>query len=74
VSPSSVERAAVVVAYAYAGIYPIARNDYATIAFALGLVALVARRYVLGGGLERRALRSACSCSRTIWSRTTPCD
>lgn len=59
VPPASVERAAVVVAYAYAGIYPIARNDYATIAFALGLVALMARRYVMGGGLERGARLSA---------------
>ena len=59
VPSSSLERAAVVVAYAYACIYPIARNDYATIAFALGLVALMARRYVLGGGLKRRARLSA---------------
>lgn len=59
VPPSSLERAAVVVAYAYAGIYPIARNDYATIAFALGLIALMARRYVLGGGLERGSRLSA---------------
>ena len=59
VPSSPVERAAVVVAYAYACIYPIARNDYATIAFALGLVALMARRYVVGGGLERRARLSA---------------
>jgi signal transduction histidine kinase len=46
-------------AYAYAAAYPVAGNDYATIAFALGLIALVARRYVLSGGPERRARLTA---------------
>ncbi len=52
-------RAAIVAAYAYAAIYPIARNDYATIAFALGLIALATRRYVVAGGPERRARLTA---------------
>ena len=52
-------RAAIVAAYAYAATYPIARNDYATIAFALGLIALATRRYVVAGGPERRARLTA---------------
>ena len=56
---SRFDRAAVVGAYAYAAAYPVAGNDYATIAFALGLIALVARRYVLWGGPERRARLTA---------------
>jgi signal transduction histidine kinase len=52
-------RAAIVAAYAYAAAYPIARNDYATMAFALGLTALATRRYVAAGGPERRARLTA---------------
>ena len=52
-------RAAIVAAYAYAATYPVARNDYATIAFALGLIALATRRYVVAGGPERRARLTA---------------
>ena len=52
-------RAAIVAAYIYAAAYPIARNDYATIAFALGLMALAARRYLAAGGPERRARLTA---------------
>ena len=59
-APSSrLFRAAIVPAYAYAAAYPIARNDYATIAFALGLTALATRRYVAAGGPERRARLTA---------------
>jgi signal transduction histidine kinase len=57
--PSRVERSAVIGAYVYAGVSPIARNDYASIAFALGLMALAARRYVAAGGPERRARLAA---------------
>ena len=56
---SPLDRAAIVVAYAYASVYPVARNDYATIAFALGLIALASRRYVVAGGPQRRACLAA---------------
>src|SRR2546422_134817 len=49
------DRAAVATAYLYAAAYPVAANDYATIAFAVALLALMARRYALAGGPERRA-------------------
>lgn len=52
---SRVEQAAVGMACAYAVAYPVADNEYATIVFALGLVALSARRYAVAGGPERRA-------------------
>jgi signal transduction histidine kinase len=52
---SRLERSAVVAAYIYAAAYPIAGNDYFTIAFALGLVALSWRRYAVAGGPEHRA-------------------
>jgi hypothetical protein len=56
---SPLDRAAVVAAYAYASVYAVARNDYATIAFALGLIALASRRYVVAGGPQRRARLAA---------------
>jgi signal transduction histidine kinase len=56
---SPLDRGAVVAAYLYAGVYPVARNDYATIAFALGLVALASRRYFAAGGPQRRACLAA---------------
>jgi signal transduction histidine kinase len=56
---SRLERASIAAAYAYAVIYPIAANDYATIGFALGLVAVSVRRYAVAGGPERRARLSA---------------
>jgi signal transduction histidine kinase len=43
------------VAYGYAAVAVVAGNPYATVAFALGLVALSAYRYVAGTGPERRA-------------------
>jgi signal transduction histidine kinase len=52
---SRVERSAVGVAYAYAAVYPVADNDYATIAFAVGLVALSIRRYSVAWRTERRS-------------------
>jgi hypothetical protein len=53
------ERIAVVAAYLYAAAYAVAENDYATIAFAFGLVAVSASRYFVAGGPERRARMSA---------------
>ena len=44
---SRLERLGIVGAYAYAVAYPVAANDEATIAFAVGLVALAARRYLV---------------------------
>ena len=76
--PSSrLDRAAVVAAYAYASVYPVARNDYATIAFALGLVALTSRRYVVAGGPQRRARLAAlvaatASGSLSCWGQDPP--
>jgi len=56
---SRLERVSVAAAYAYALIYPIAANDYATIGFALGLVLVAGRRSAIAGGPERRARVSA---------------
>jgi hypothetical protein len=56
---SRLERLAVGGAYGYAAAYPVARNNYATIAFALVLIALAARRHALSGGPERRARLTA---------------
>ena len=56
---SRLERAAIIAAYAYAAIYPIAANDYATIGFSAGLVAVAGYRYAIAGGPERRARESA---------------
>ena len=43
------------VAYGYAAVAVVAGNPYATVAFALGVVALSAYRYVAGTGPDRRA-------------------
>jgi signal transduction histidine kinase len=56
---SRLERAAVAAGYAYATVYPVARNDYATLVFAVGLVVVCSRRYAVAGGAERRARASA---------------
>lgn len=56
---SRLERAAITAAYAYAVVYPIAANDYATIGFAAGIVAVSVRRYAIASGPERRARGSA---------------
>jgi hypothetical protein len=56
---SRLELGSVAAAYAYAAIYPIARSDYATIGFAVGLVAVAAYRYAVANGTERRARLSA---------------
>jgi signal transduction histidine kinase len=53
------ERLATVSAYAYALVYPVATNDVVTIVFAVGLVALAARRYAGGRGPQRRARAGA---------------
>jgi hypothetical protein len=53
------ERVIVGAAYVYAALYPVASNDYATIAFAFGLVAVTTRRYLVAGGPERRGRLSA---------------
>jgi signal transduction histidine kinase len=53
------ERLGTVGAYVYALAYPVAGNDDATIVFALGLLALAARRYLVGRGPQRRARASA---------------
>jgi signal transduction histidine kinase len=51
---SRLDRIAIGAAYAYAAAYPLAGNDYVTIAFAFGLVALSARRAVVAGPAQRR--------------------
>jgi signal transduction histidine kinase len=53
------EQVAVAAAYVYAAVYPVAANDYATIAFALGLVAVSARSFFVASGPQRRARLSA---------------
>jgi hypothetical protein len=68
-APSSrVDRAAVVGAYAYAASYPAASNEYATIAFVVGLVALPARRCVAARGSERRARQAALAAAAAFGS------
>jgi signal transduction histidine kinase len=52
---SRLQRVGVAAAYAYAAADVVAGSNYATIIFALGLVALSARRYVEATGPERRA-------------------
>jgi len=52
---SRLERVAVGAAYAYAATYPLANNDYTTIAFAAGLIVLSIHRYSAVWGRERRA-------------------
>jgi signal transduction histidine kinase len=52
---SRLERTAVLAAYVYALAYPIAGNDPATIAFAVGLVALSAYGYLSVSGVKQRA-------------------
>jgi signal transduction histidine kinase len=52
---SRLDRAAVGAAYVYAAAYPVADNDYATLAFAVGLVAFALGRYVVASGPERMA-------------------
>jgi signal transduction histidine kinase len=56
---SRLERLAVGAAYAYAAAYPVAGSNYATIAFALALIALATHRYVISRGPERRACLTA---------------
>jgi signal transduction histidine kinase len=51
---SRLEQTAVGAAYVYAAAYPIAENNYATLAFALGLIAFCVRRYVVASTPERR--------------------
>jgi signal transduction histidine kinase len=52
---SRLERTAVGAAYVYAAAYPIAENEYATLAFALGLIGFSTRRYVVASAPEQRA-------------------
>ena len=52
---SRLQRVAVAAAYAYAAAGVVAESNSATIIFALGLVALSARRYLEATGSERRA-------------------
>lgn len=56
---SRLELGSVAAAYAYAAIEPIAANDYATIVFAAGLVAVSSYRYASARGPQRRARLSA---------------
>jgi len=52
---SRLERVAVGAAYVYAAVDSVAGNSYATIVFAVGLVALSVRRYLAATGPQRRA-------------------
>jgi signal transduction histidine kinase len=53
------EQVAVAAVYVYAAVYPVAANDYATVAFALVLVTVSASSYLVAGGPQRRARLSA---------------
>lgn len=63
---SRFERIFVAAAYAYAAASPAADNEYATIAFAAGLVALSIRRYSAARRPARRAHLAALSASTTF--------
>jgi signal transduction histidine kinase len=52
---SRLERTAVGAAYVYAAAYPIAENNYATLALAFGLIGFCVRRHVVASAPERRA-------------------
>ena len=56
---SRVERLAIATAYAYAIAYPVANDNVATIAFAVGIVGLAAWRYLAGRVCQRRARAGA---------------
>ncbi len=56
---SRLERAVVAGGYVYAAVYPLARNDVATIVFAFIVAATAVRRRLAAGGPERRARTSA---------------
>ena len=68
---SRVERVAVAAAYAYAAVYPVARNDYAALAYSAGVAALCTARYVRAPRRER-ANASDCSAYRAD-RRESPC-
>jgi len=59
-------RMAVAAAYVYAAVSPLAADDYATIAFALGLFAVSARRRFVAGGPERRGRTAALAAAATF--------
>jgi hypothetical protein len=59
VPTARLERVGLAAGYVYAALAPVARNEYATIAFAVGLVALTALGYSRAGGPERRARLAA---------------
>jgi signal transduction histidine kinase len=63
---SRLDWAAIVAGYAYAAAFPVAGNNYATIAFALGLIAFALRRYMISGGPERRARLTALTAVATF--------
>ena len=56
---SRLERAAVAIAYTYAAVYPLARNDYVTIAAAASLIAVAGQRLAVAAGPDRRARLAA---------------
>jgi signal transduction histidine kinase len=57
------ERVFVAATYAYAAAYPVAENEYATITFAVGVVAFAIRRYSIARGPERRSRLAALTAS-----------
>jgi signal transduction histidine kinase len=59
ISGSRIERLGVAAAYAYAITYPVASDNVATIALAVGMVGLAAWRYLTSAAAERRARASA---------------
>jgi hypothetical protein len=67
---SRLERVAVGAAYVYAAADVVAGNDYATIVFASGLVALAAHRCLAAGGAARRARLAALAAATDREART----
>jgi signal transduction histidine kinase len=63
-----VERVTIAAAYAYAAVYPLARNDYATLAYSAGVAALCTGRYVGTPDRERRARAVALAAALALGS------
>jgi signal transduction histidine kinase len=63
---SRLQRVGTGLAYGYAAVDVVAGNDYATIIFALGVVALSAHRYLAVRGPERRARRAPLTAAVTF--------
>jgi signal transduction histidine kinase len=65
---SRAERVTIAAAYAYAALYPVASNEYATLVYSAGIAALCTGRYVRTRGRERRARAVALAAALALCS------